>query len=112
MELSLTGKRALVCGSTQGIGKASAIELASLGASITLVARDKGKLKDVLKELPQVKGQVHNSLVADFNFPERLQSTLEKHLSNEAVHILVNNTGGPPAGPVFSASLDEFTNPR
>lgn len=109
MELSLTGKRALVCGSTQGIGKASAIELASLGASITLVARDKGKLKDVLKELPQVKGQVHNSLVADFNFPERLQSTLEKHLSNEAVHILVNNTGGPPAGPVFSASLDEFT---
>ncbi len=109
MELSLTGKRALVCGSTQGIGKASAIELASLGASITLVARDKGKLKDVLKELPQAKGQVHNSLVADFNFPERLQSTLEKHLSNEAVHILVNNTGGPPAGPVFSASLDEFT---
>lgn len=109
MELSLTGKRALVCGSTQGIGKASAIELAALGASVTLVARDKAKLKDALKELPQVKGQMHNSLVADFNFPERLQSTLEKHLSSETVHILINNTGGPPAGPVFSASLDEFT---
>ncbi len=109
MELSLTGKRALVCGSTQGIGKASAIELAVLGASVTLVARDKAKLKDALKELPQVKGQMHNSLVADFNFPERLQSTLEKHLSSETVHILINNTGGPPAGPVFSASLDEFT---
>lgn len=109
MELSLTGKRALVCGSTQGIGKASAIELAALGANVTLVARDKAKLKDALKELPQVKGQVHNSLVADFNFPERLQSALEKHMSSETVHILINNTGGPPAGPVFSASLDEFT---
>lgn len=109
MDLSLTGKRALVCGSTQGIGKASAIELASLGANITLIARDKAKLKEVLKELPKGKGQIHNSLVADFSFPERLQATLEKHLSSEAVHILVNNTGGPPAGPVFSASLDEFT---
>ncbi len=109
MELGLTGKRALVCGSTQGIGKASAIELAALGASITLVSRDKVKLKEALKDLPKDKGQEHDSFVADFNFPNRLESSLEKYTSNHVVHILVNNTGGPPAGPVFSASLDEFT---
>jgi 3-oxoacyl-[acyl-carrier protein] reductase len=109
MELSLAGKRAVVCGSTQGIGKASALELAALGASITLVSRDKLKLKETLKELPQVKGQVHDTLVADFNYPERLQSAMDKFTSAHTAHILINNTGGPPAGPAFSASLDEFT---
>lgn len=109
MELGLTGKRALVCGSTQGIGKASAIELAALGASVTLVSRDKAKLKEVLKELPRDKGQDHDSLAADFNHPNRLESALEKYTSSHVVHILVNNTGGPSAGPVFSATLDEFT---
>lgn len=109
MELSLTGKRAVVCGSTQGIGKAAALELAALGASVTLVARDKAKLKEALKELPRQKGQEHNSLAVDFNFPERLQSSLEKFTATSLAHILVNNSGGPPAGPVFSASLDEFT---
>jgi len=108
MDLSLTGKRAVVCGSTQGIGKAAAIELAMLGASITLVARDKIKLKEIQKELPKVKGQEHDSLMADFNFPERLQSSLEKYTNTHVAHILVNNSGGPPGGPVFSASLDEF----
>lgn len=109
MELSLAGKRAVVCGSTQGIGKASAMELAALGASITLVSRDKVKLKGVLKELPQDKGQVHDSLAVDFNYPARLESSLEKYTGNHVVHILVNNTGGPPAGPALTASLDEFT---
>jgi len=109
MELSLKGKRALVCGSTQGIGKASAIELAALGASVTLVARDKAKLKLVLKELTQEKGQEHDSLVADFNFPNRLESSLEKYLTTHVVHVLVNNTGGPPAGPALAATLDEFS---
>ncbi|MBL7864797.1 MAG: SDR family oxidoreductase [Cyclobacteriaceae bacterium] len=109
MELSLKGKRALVCGSTQGIGKASAIELAALGASVTLVARDKAKLKLVLKELAQEKGQEHDNLVADFNFPNRLESSLEKYLTTHVVHVLVNNTGGPPAGPALAATLDEFS---
>ena len=109
MELSLTGKRAVVCGSTQGIGKACAIELAALGATVTLVSRDKVKLKIVLKELPCEKAQQHDSLAVDFNFPGRLESALEKYTSNNVVHILVNNTGGPSAGSALSATLDEFT---
>ncbi len=108
MNLDLTGKRAIVCGSTQGIGKASAIELASLGASITLVARDKEKLNSVLKELPTNHKQAHTFLVADFNIPEILKATVEKYAEKETVHILINNTGGPPAGLAIDATTDEF----
>ena len=90
MDLKLDGKNAVVCGSTQGIGKASAIELALLGADITLIARDEKKLKAVVKDLPVPLGQKHDYLVADFNFPEQLQSGLEKHFSKETFHILVN----------------------
>ncbi|NOT74731.1 MAG: SDR family oxidoreductase [Cyclobacteriaceae bacterium] len=109
MNLDLTGKKALVCGSTQGIGKASAIELALLGASITLVARNEEKLKKTISELSTKAGQHHQYLVADFNFPEQLKMTIEKYASSTATHILINNTGGPPGGPALSASLDEFT---
>jgi 3-oxoacyl-[acyl-carrier protein] reductase len=108
MDLKLDGKNAVVCGSTQGIGKAAAIELALLGADITLIARDEKKLKSVVKDLPVPLGQKHDYLVADFNFPESLQSGLEKHFSKETFHILVNNTGGPPPGNAFDAKGDEF----
>lgn len=108
MDLKLDGKNAVVCGSTQGIGKASAIELALLGADITLISRDEKKLKAVVKELPTPLGQKHDYLVADFNFPDALQAGLEKHFSKEVVHILVNNSGGPPPGAAFDAKNEEF----
>lgn len=66
MNLDLTGKTAMVCGSTQGIGKASAVELASLGANVILVARNEESLKTAMKDLDVSKGQKHNFLVADF----------------------------------------------
>jgi 3-oxoacyl-[acyl-carrier protein] reductase len=108
MNLDLTGKSAVVCGSTQGIGKASAIELASLGADITLVSRDEKKLKAVLKTLPTPAGQKHDYLVADFNFPENLKSGLEKHFAKDMAQILVNNTGGPASGLAIDATPEEF----
>ena len=108
MDLKLDGKNAVVCGSTQGIGKASAYELALLSADITLIARDEKKLKSVVKDLPTPLGQKHDYLVADFNSPESLQSGLEKHFSRETFHILVNNTGGPAPGTAFDAKSDEF----
>lgn len=108
MDLKLDGKNAVVCGSTQGIGKASAIELALLGADLTLISRDEKKLKGVVKELPTPLGQKHDYLVADFNSPESLQSGLEKHFSRETFHILVNNTGGPAPGTALDAKGDEF----
>lgn len=106
MNLDLKGKRALVCGSTQGIGKAAAIELALLGATVTLLARDETKLKSVLSELSVQTSQQHNYLIADFNFPDQLRSTLKA--ITEPIHILINNTGGPPPGQAIDATTDAF----
>jgi 3-oxoacyl-[acyl-carrier protein] reductase len=108
MDLNLTGKRAIVCGSTQGIGKAAALELALLGAHITLVARDEQKLQGVVKELSASKLQKHDYIAADFSDPEGLKMKVSKYAADTIVHILVNNTGGPPPGPASEASLDAF----
>lgn len=106
MNLDLTGKRALVCGSTQGIGRASAIELAKLGASVTLLARDEQRLVGVLAELQSNPNQQHNYLIADFSFPDQLKSALES--LEKPVHILINNTGGPPPGQAIDAPPEAF----
>lgn len=108
MHLDLTGKRAIVCGSTQGIGKATAIELASMGASVTLVARNEEKLKSVSKELDTSRGQKHDYIAADFSFPQELKKKLEEYLASKSVEILVNNTGGPAGGLAIDAKEDEF----
>lgn len=108
MNLDLKGKTALVCGSTQGIGKASALELAALGASITLVARSEEKLKACLVELPTHPHQKHQYLVADFENPEQLKEKITKYTASNRIHILVNNTGGPPAGLAINAKEEEF----
>ncbi len=108
MNLSLKNKNALVCGSSAGIGKASAMEMASLGATITLLARNEDKLKTVLGELSTSEGQKHDYLVVDFSDPRALQEVLSEATKNKSFHILINNTGGPKAGPVLTAGLDEF----
>lgn len=108
MNTDLTGKRALVCGSTQGIGKASAIELALLGASITLVARNEEKLQDLIKHLPADDTESHHYIVADFTDPGKLKCSVDEYLKNHNIDILVNNTGGPPGGQAIDADLDEF----
>lgn len=108
MNLDLTGKRALVCGSTQGIGKAAAIELALLGAHITLLARNEEKLKNTLNDIP-AKGDVrHDYLVADFSNPDLVKSVVEDYVNTNRIEILVNNTGGPPAGPALEGKLDDY----
>jgi 3-oxoacyl-[acyl-carrier protein] reductase len=108
MNLDLRGKRAVVCGSTQGIGKASAIELALLGAEVTLVARNEESLKNTVRELAATAEQKHDYLVADFNFPDQLKDIMSRFVQNRKVHILINNTGGPPAGQAIDALPEEF----
>ncbi len=110
MNLDLTNKNALVCGSTQGIGKAVAEELAQLGASVTLCARNEEKLKEVQNGLDTSKGQKHQYIQADFSNPDGLKAALENYFNaGNTIHILVNNTGGPPAGPANAAKVEEFT---
>lgn len=109
MDLNLTGKNALVCGSTQGIGKASAMELASLGANVTLLARNEEALKAVVNELPNNGSQKHNCIVADFATPDYLKVIINHFMeSNPPFHILVNNTGGPKGGEIIKADTSEF----
>ena len=107
MNLNLNNKNALVCGSTQGIGKATAMALAAEGVNVTLVARNEDKLKLVLSELPPHRN--HNYIVADFSNPEELKNKVSNFINNNhGFHILVNNTGGPKGGPVFLAEINEF----
>lgn len=109
MNLSLTGKRALVGGSSQGIGKASAIELSKLGASVVLMARNESTLKSTLLELDYSFDQKHSYIIADFSNPESLKNSVELEIiKNGAFDILINNTGGPAAGPILNAKTDEF----
>lgn len=108
MNLDLKNKYAIVCGSTQGIGRASAIELALLGASVTLIARNEEKLKTVLASLDTTRGQAHQYLVADFSNSQSVKRVIEQRVQRDPVHILVNNTGGPPAGLAIDAKEEEF----
>jgi 3-oxoacyl-[acyl-carrier protein] reductase len=106
MNLDLKNKNAIVCGSTQGIGEASAIELAKLGANITLIARNENKLLNVINELDKSQGQTHSFVCIDFSDTEKLKE--EVNLLKGNYHILINNTGGPAAGPIADAKTDSF----
>jgi len=110
MDINLTGKKAFVCGSTQGIGRAAAVELANLGASVVLLARNEDSLRQVKNELKQSQNQQHDFIVADFSKPNELKNKVGEYLenNNQPVHILINNTGGPPAGQAIDAQLQEF----
>lgn len=109
MDISLKDKYAIVCGSTQGIGLAVAVELANLGGNIILIARNESKLKEVVMSLDKSKGQAHSYLCADFSEHEQLKNVLTAYIKDSSqIDILVNNTGGPPAGQAIDATTDDF----
>ncbi len=108
MNHPLTGLHALVCGSTQGIGKAAAIALAEHGARITLVARDEAKLIAVAKALPAPNGQQHGWLTCDLGDTATLRSSIGAFAEKETVDIVVHNTGGPAPGPAHEADPAAF----
>ena len=109
MNLDLTGKTALIGGSTQGIGRATAVELALLGANVVLMARNEQTLKTTIAELPTPNGQIHRYIVADFSQPEAVPTAIAQYLVQfPDLHILINNTGGPAGGSVVDAKPEEF----
>lgn len=108
MQISLIGKKALVGGSSSGIGKAIAIELAKCGASVTLMARSEDKLKSTLAELDSTKGQIHQYLVTDFNDYESHKVNIQAYFESNEVDILVNNTNGPQAGDVTIKKEEDY----
>lgn len=108
MNLDLSGKRALVGGSTQGIGLAIATELALLGTSCTLIARNEESLKTAVASLDSSKGQTHEYLVADYSDYQNVAAVVTAYVAQKPVHILINNSGGPAAGPVVDAEPAAF----
>jgi 3-oxoacyl-[acyl-carrier protein] reductase len=108
MNLSLLHKNALVGGASAGIGLAAAQELALLGANVTLLARNESKLTEALKTLDTSQGQIHDLLVADYTDSHALQIKVQTLLGSKAIHILINNTGGPPGGPITEAKTSHF----
>ena len=111
MNINLKKKTAVVCGSTQGIGRAIAIELAILGASVTLFARNNDAMKGLIKELDTSAGQEHTYISADFRFPDQVQDVITNYAQHaSAIHILINNSGGPAPGLAIDADPNDFIN--
>ncbi|MBX7150999.1 SDR family oxidoreductase [bacterium] len=109
MEIKLDNKNALVGGSTQGIGKAIAVQMAKSGANVTLVARNEDSLRTVCNELDTSRGQRHAYIIADFSKPTELKTSISGFLKQASpIHILVNNTGGPSGGALTEASTEAF----
>lgn len=108
MNLSLLHRNALVGGASAGIGRAVAIELAALGANVFVLARTDSKLIETLHALDTSQGQQHDYVVADFSDSQTLMARVQAVLEQRPIHILVNNTGGPPAGPIVDALPKHF----
>ena len=108
MEISLAGKHALIGGASRGIGRAAAIELASLGASVTVIARSEQPLKEVVQALDRSQGQEHGFIAADSGNPDALCRQVAELVAERPVQVLVNNSGGPPDGPAHTADPEEF----
>jgi 3-oxoacyl-[acyl-carrier protein] reductase len=105
MNINLQGKRALVCGASQGIGEAIAYEFAALGADVILLARSKDKLDKIRLALPEGKHQV---VALDLKDRVKLSEELQKLQQIGPIEILVNNSGGPKAGSLLEATEKDF----
>ena len=108
MNITLKGKNALVGGSSRGIGKAIAQQLAESGANITLMARNEEKLKAIISDLPTSNGQKHDYLIVDFNDFEGYKKTISGFFETHKIDILINNTQGPKAGGVMDVNISDY----
>jgi 3-oxoacyl-[acyl-carrier protein] reductase len=108
MNLSLEGRNAIVCGASQGIGYAIAEELALMGANCILMARSEENLKIAVSQLDTTLRQSHSFYVIDFNETESVKQLIKRICNDKTIHVLVNNTGGPKAGPVIDATEEQF----
>ena len=107
MKIELEGRNALVTGASKGIGLAIAKQFAEAGAKVTLISRDENLLKEVCDSLP---GSGHSLIALDFSKADESITKLKDFLIDQKIDILVNNTGGPPAGAIESADWEDFNN--
>lgn len=105
---NLRGRHALVCGASEGIGRASAQALAAMGADVTVLSRRESALREVVASLPCTAGQSHDLQVADVSDADALRTSIQALVSSKPAHLLINNTAGPPGGAAHAASSDEY----
>ncbi len=106
MNLDLSGRTALVCGASQGIGAATSLELARLGCRVVALARSEDKLNQVVEDLP---GEGHRIISCDVNNREELGAKVKSILDEiGTIEVLICNSGGPKGGPLLAAEEDNF----
>ena len=110
MNISLQGKKALVGGSSKGIGAAIAKQMAASGASVTLMARSEGRMQELIEEMDSSQGQQHQFLSVDFTDFEAYKTKITAYFENNTVDILVNNTQGPEGGGALEKKVDDYQN--
>ena len=108
MKIELSGKKALIGGSSKGIGLGIAKQLAESGASVCLMARNKTKLKEIVSKLPSSENQNHDYLVVDFSDFDGFKIIIEEYVDKNRIDILINNTQGPPAGNSLSKDIESY----
>ena len=108
---ALEGKTALICGASRGIGAATARIMAKAGANVILASRSENQLNTLLSEISSLGEGVHQILVLDLEDTDSLEGPIQPILDQGPIHILVNNAGGPPGGPLLDASVEELAQP-
>lgn len=109
MDSRIEGKHALVGGASRGIGLATARALAANGAHVTLLSRNLEALNRVRDELDSSCGQQHSVIAADSGEPAQVAAGVSEQAQSRPFNIVINNTGGPPEGPAWSAGLEEYS---
>src|SRR5688572_2865388 len=104
MNLGLTDKSVIVCASSAGLGKATALEFAREGARVMLCSRRETELQRAVADIKAATGQAARYTVVDVTKPADIARLVEGTVEAfGGVFALVNNSGGPPAG-----TFDQF----
>ena len=105
---AMNGMRALVCGASKGIGRATAEAFAAAGAEVIVCSRDEEALNKLCDSLP---GQGHSVIALDLENTKEVQNSVSRILEAGPIHVLVNNSAGPPGGPLLGTEVEEFEAP-
>ena len=108
MNISLKSKRALIGGSSKGLGNAVAMQLAFSGATVTLVSSNEERLIKTVNHLKKETGLNHDYLLVDYNNFEEYQKIIKEYLFSNPIDILINNTQGPKGGDVMNVSIEDY----
>jgi 3-oxoacyl-[acyl-carrier protein] reductase len=109
MDLGIKNKVALVCASSQGLGKAAAMSLAKEGVNLAICSRDENRINVAAKEIAAATGIKVLPVVADVSKPSDTDRLVERVVTEfGTIHILVNNAGGPPTGKITSLPDEEW----